>query len=95
MSAPQKPKAVDTVFHPNTLAKDGRTALVDAGVQVLRAQHHFSVLSAATTGDRGATLMSDVVHSNDAVEPTWSDRAPLDPDVAPTIIVPGATNGPR
>jgi hypothetical protein len=95
VSAPQKPKAVDSAFVAPALARDGRTTPL-SGTQVLRAQHHFSALAATpTTGDRGATLMSDVVHSNDAVEPTWSDRAPADPDLAPTIVVPGATNGPH
>jgi hypothetical protein len=39
--------------------------------------------------------MSDIRIANDATEPTWSDRQPTDPDLAPTFIVPGAANPPR
>jgi hypothetical protein len=39
--------------------------------------------------------MSDIKFPLDAVEPTWTDPAPLDPDLAPTIVVPGANNPPR
>jgi hypothetical protein len=42
-----------------------------------------------------ATLFSDIKFPVDAVEPTWSDRAPTDPDLAPVIVIPAATNGPR
>jgi hypothetical protein len=92
VSAPQKPKAVDTPFVAPVKARDGRTAPL-SGTQVLRTQHHFSVLDpVVTTGDRGATLMSDVVKSNDAVEPVWSDRAPEDGDVTFVAVIPGANN---
>jgi hypothetical protein len=92
VSAPQKPKATDVPFVPPVKALDGRTTPL-AGTQVLRTQHHFSILNpTVTTGDRGATLMSDVVKSGDAVEPTWSDRAPEDGDVTFVAVIPGANN---
>lgn len=86
MGAPQKPKSVDTVFHPApAIARDGRTALADPGVQVIRTLAQSGV----------ATLMADVVRPGDAVEPVWSDRHPTSADLAPVFVVPGATNGPR
>jgi len=96
MTAVQKPKAIDTTYTPPALARDGKTSLL-AGTQVLRAQHHFSTVTIAptATGAPGATVMSDVVHSNDAVEPTWADRQPTDPDLSPVFVVAGASNGPR
>jgi hypothetical protein len=83
MAAPQKSKATDVVYHPPSLANDGRTSLKDPGVQVTRGIHH------------NGQLTSDVVKTNDAVEPTWSDRHASDPDVNAGSVIPGATNSPR
>jgi hypothetical protein len=87
MAPPQKPKAVDVVYHPSpAIARDGRTQLADPGVQVNRTIRQNGI----------PTLHSDVKAANDAVEPTWSDRAAESADLTVPLVVPsGAVNGPR
>jgi hypothetical protein len=80
MAAPQKPKSTDTVFHPaSATTPDGRTTIQDPGKQFTRTIVQSGV----------PTLMADIVRSNDAVEPTWSDRAHASADLPYVPVVPG------